>query len=288
MLRMNPGAPGIAGAGRAPVHSTAPLIDGLPRPLTAGYVTADAAPDAIAGKPAPDEIQDYVLERDGYRVRRAGLPDRRTKASMLIERMYSRRGYDTETASTLPRRPTRITLEASRGEELIGTLTLGLDSEEGLLADALYQSEMNGLRAMGRRLCELSRLAVDAQYCSKEVLASLFHLAYVYGRIIHKATDLVIEVNPRHAGFYKRMLGFRQIGQVQTCPRVNAPAVLLHLELAYVDAQIARHAGYRNSTERSLYPYFFASCESAPRARSGPRIATSNRDQAKLQQRGPA
>lgn len=254
---MNPSAPGIADAG----HATDPDIDGLPRPLTAGHVTAGAAPDAIAGKPAPEEIQDYELERRGYRVRRVGLPERRSKASMLIERMYSRRGYHTETACVLLHRPTRITLETSRGEELFGTLTLGLDSKEGLLADELYQSEMNGLRAMGRKLCEISRLAVDPQYGSKDVLASLFHLAYIYARIKHKATDVLIEVNPRHAGFYKRMLGFRQIGQVQTCSRVNAPAVLLHLELAYMDAQIARHAGSRNTTERSLYPYFFASCE---------------------------
>lgn len=255
---MNTGAAGIAGAGQAPVHFTDPHIDGLPRPLTAGHVTPGAAPCAIAGKPAPKEIQDYVLERNGYSVCRAGLPDRRSKASQLIERMYSRRGYHTETASALPHRPTRITLETSRGEELFGTLTLGLDSEEGLLADALYQPEMNSLRAMGRKLCEISRLAVDPQYGSKEVLASLFHLAYLYARIIHKATDVLVEVNPRHSGFYKRMLGFRQIGQVHTCPRVNAPAVLLHLELAYMDAQISRHGGARDTKERSLYPYFFS------------------------------
>ena len=254
-------ASGIARAGQPTALSTDLHIDGLPVSSASRPARAGAAPGAIAGKPAPEEILDYELERDGYRVRRAGLPDRRSKASQLIERMYSRRGYDTETASALPHCPTRITLETSRGEELFGTLTLGLDSEEGLLADALYPSEMNGLRAMGRKLCEISRLAVDPQYGSKEVFASLFHLAYIYVHIIHKATDVLIEVNPRHAGFYKRMLGFRQIGQVHTCPRVNAPAVLLHLELAYMGTQIAKHAGFRNTTERSLYPYFFANCE---------------------------
>jgi len=211
--------------------------------------------------PVSEQMQECMFERSGYKARLVASQDQRGKASMLIERMYAWRGYNTETASVLPRRPTRITLEASRGEELIGTLTLGLDSEEGLLADALYQPEMNGLRAMGRKLCELSRLAVNPQYGSKDVLASLFHLSYIYGRVIHKATDVVIEVNPRHAGFYKRMLGFCQIGQMHICPRVNAPAVLLHLELAYVDAQIAKHAGSHDTTERSLYPYFFSSCE---------------------------
>ena len=270
---MNPGAPGIAGAGQATVHSTDPHIDGLRRPLSAGHVTAGAAADAITIEPAPEAIQDYVFERRGYRVRRVGLPDRRSKASMLIERMYSRRGYQTETASVLPHRPTRITLETSKGEELFGTLTLGLDSEEGLLADALYQPEMNGLRATGRKLCEISRLAVDPQYGSKEVLASLFHLAYIYARIIHKATDVLVEVNPRHAGFYKRMLGFRQIGEVHTCPRVNAPAVLLHLELAYMDTQIRRHAGSHNTHEKSLYPYFFSMREKEAHANRIPLAA---------------
>ncbi|HEX7026824.1 MAG TPA: hypothetical protein VF268_06255 [Gammaproteobacteria bacterium] len=261
MQQINTGASGIPGTSQATVHPTDIRIDGLPRPVTAGHLALGAAQREIAAAPAPEAIPEYVLERDGYRVRRANHPDQRSKASMLIERMYARRGYHTETATALPHHPTRITLETSRGEQLFGTLTLGLDSEEGLLADALYRPEMNRLRAMGRKLCELSRLAVDPQYGSKEVLASLFHLAYIYARLLHKATDVLIEVNPRHAGFYKRMLGFRQIGQVHTCPRVNAPAVLLHLELAYMDAQIARHAGSRNTAERSLYPYFFASCE---------------------------
>ena len=159
----------------------------------------------------------------------------------------SRRGYHTKIASVLPHCPTRITLETSRGEKLFGTLTLGLDSKEGLLADALFQSEINGLRAMGRKLCEITSLAVDPQCESKDVLASLFHLAYIYGRILHKATDLLIEVNPRHARFYKRLLGFHQIGPVRTCPRVNAPAVLLHLVLAHMDTQIAKYGGCHNT-----------------------------------------
>jgi hypothetical protein len=227
-------------------------IEGLPLPLTTGHVTAGASPDPIARKPAPEENQDYELEHHGYRVRRVRLPERRRKASMLIQYMYSRRGYYTETACVLPHCLTRITLETSRGEELFGTLTLGLDSKEGLLADALSHSEVDVLRTMGRKLCEISSLAVDPRFGSKEVLGSLFHLAYIYGRVIHKATDVLIEVNPRHVKFYKRMLGFRQIGHVHTCPRVDAPAVLLHLELAYLETQIAKYAGYRSTAASSF------------------------------------
>jgi len=74
--------------------------------------------------------------------------------------------------------------------------------------------------------------------------------------MVHKATDAFIEVNPRHSRFYERMLGFRQLGEMRICPRVGAPAVLLHIDLGYMDAQIREHSGTLDSRERSLYPYF--------------------------------
>jgi hypothetical protein len=227
-----------------------------PRPLEAQRIAPREALCAVSEDPKSETAPDCLLERDGYSVRLANSPDQRSKASTLIQRMYSWRGYDTEAPATLP--PNRITLEASSGKHLFGTLTLGLDSEERLLADALYQDEANKFRAMGRRLCEISKLAIDPHYGSKEVLASLFHLAYIYVHIIHKATDVLIEVHPRHAAFYERRLGFRQGGDRRICSRVNAPAVLLHVELSYMDAQISKYGGSRDIRERSLYPYFFS------------------------------
>jgi hypothetical protein len=72
-------------------------------------------------------------------------------------------------------------------------------------------------------------------------------------------TDVVIEVNPRHVAFYKRMLGFKEFGPERLCSRVNAPAVLLRLELEYVDQQIELLGGKGDSAGgvRSLYPFFF-------------------------------
>ncbi|MDQ3186330.1 MAG: long-chain N-acyl amino acid synthase, partial [Pseudomonadota bacterium] len=124
-------------------------------------------------------------------------------------------------------------------------------------ADELYEEEINAFRIKNKKVCEVSKLAIDSKHGSKEVLASLFHLAYIYARTIHKASDAFIEVNPRHAGFYKRMLGFQPIGEVRTCQRVGAPAVLLHLELDYMNAQISSSAESRELKDKSLYPYFF-------------------------------
>lgn len=205
----------------------------------------------------PGKPRQYVLQGGGYSVRLADSSSRRSQASKLIDRRYAWRGYHTEAVAALPRKANCIMLEVSSGQRLFGTLTVRLDSEEGLLAHALYGREISALRAMGRKLCEMCKLAVDPQYGSKEVLASLFYLAYVYAHIIHQATDAIIEVNPRHAAFYQRKLGFRQIGDMRICPRVHAPAVLLRLEFDYVDAQISRHSGSRDAREKSLYAYLY-------------------------------
>jgi hypothetical protein len=209
----------------------------------------------------PPQVQECVLARGGYRVRLADSPGQRNEASMLIKSMYSWRGYATDGLELAQHSPNCITLEASAEQQLFGTLTLGLDSDDGLHADALYKQEIDVLRKKGLRVCEITKLAFDPKYSSKEALASLFHLAYIYARDIYDATDLLIEVNPRHASFYKRRLGFKQIGEMRTCPRVDAPAVLLRVALEYGAKQISKHAGSRDANEKSLYPYFFSETE---------------------------
>jgi hypothetical protein len=67
---------------------------------------------------------------------------------------------------------------------------------------------------------------------------------------------MFIEVNPRHVAFYKRMLNFSPAGDCKICPRVDAPAVLLHCEVDYMRQQVALHGGHRGGTKRSLYPFF--------------------------------
>jgi hypothetical protein len=68
-------------------------------------------------------------------------------------------------------------------------------------------------------------------------------------------------VNPRNVVFYKRMLEFREAGERKMCERVSAPAVLLHLNVAYVTEQIVRFGGTRDASQRSLYPFFFSPAE---------------------------
>jgi hypothetical protein len=198
-----------------------------------------------------------VVQEKNYKIRLAHSKNSFNSASMLVQRMYLQKGYE---IPGMQKMPDRITLSASQNGNMEGTITLGIDAGDGLLADENYKQEIDGLRAKGRKVCELTKFAVVQTRGSKRVLAGLFNVAYIFGRLMQKQTDVVIEVNPRHVNFYKRMLGFEEYGPERMCARVNAPSVLLRLELDYVDRQIERWGGKADEAkgEKSLYPYFFS------------------------------
>ena len=135
------------------------------------------------------------------------------------------------------------------------------------------------LQAEGRKLCEFTRLAVDESVRSQAILGAIFHVACIYVINLHRCTDVLIEVNPRHVRFYERMLGFRRVAEERLDPVVNAPAVLMRLDLAHCASEIARLGGQRRSRgrERSFYPYFFAPREAACDRRQAADPLTSSR-----------
>ncbi|MFC3471298.1 GNAT family N-acetyltransferase [Massilia oculi] len=179
---------------------------------------------------------------------------------MLINRMYAWRGYAGNHQPSSD--PNRITLTATDKGDVVGTLSIGIDSEVGLMADEIFKDELDAHRRRGAKLCEFTKFAFDPSVRSKTALANVFHLAVIYARDMHGCTDIVIEVNPRHRRFYERMLGFRKEGELKTNPRVDAPAYLLRVNLQYVTEQIAHFGGTwaadGETEERSFYPYFFS------------------------------
>lgn len=222
------------------------------------------------GTPAPTGHDGAIIERNGFAVHLAETPGHHRQARVLVDRMYAWRGYRRENTppavcdflqSAHARPPARTTLLACRGTQALGTLTLNIDNGGGLLADHLYRREIDTYRQGGKRVCELTGFAVDQRTGSKELLAALFHLLYIAGRRLYRVSDVFIEVNPRHVAFYRSQLGFRQAGESRMCERVEAPATLLHAGIDFIEAQIARLAGKRELSRRSLYPYFFTGPE---------------------------
>lgn len=172
-----------------------------------------------------------------YDIRLARTTAQHGAISSLVRRMYSWRGYSLQRSAYLPGDPNRMSLAVWQDKEALATLTIGRDSPAGLLADGLYAEELDGLRHPGRVVCEVTRLAVHPDFSCPDMLNALFHTALLYGKAAYRASDAVIEVNPRHVRFYKNRFGFRQIGKLRQCPRVDAPAVLLHQTLDSLKVQ---------------------------------------------------
>ncbi|MDD3352576.1 long-chain N-acyl amino acid synthase [Zoogloea sp.] len=221
--------------------------------------TAQGSRSPVAPDILPDDRLFASIQSSSYAIHCADPDNHGHAVRLLIERRYAWRGIHPGDCGLIESHPDCITLVASSEAEVFGTVTLRLDGEDGLLADTLYAHELRFLRQPGTRLCEITKLAVDTQHNPKEVLGALFHLIYIHARLIHGMTDAVIEVHPRHARFYKRMLGFTEAGREKACPRVKgAPAILLHLDLKHMDEQIALLGGCASSRARSLYAYFLS------------------------------
>jgi len=160
----------------------------------------------------------------------------------LVRKRYAWRGYRIEEFA----RPSRLEMRERAKSEItffaadppatLGTVTLRVDGPQGLLAEATHSKAVQRARVDGRRIGELTRLALAEDVDSRRVLASLFGIVYAVGRVIHGVTNVFSEVNPRHVAFYARTLGFVVAGEARCCERVHAPSVLLHLAVDKLEA----------------------------------------------------
>lgn len=225
---------------------------------------APALTSILAPGARPEQAEPHAVSRRLFTIRTADSRGHRSGASILVNRMYATRGYHAKSLRNEPDSH-RITLIAGEADLVMGTITIGFDSGDGLVSDELFRDEIDLFRTSGEQVCEFTTLAVDSVVKSKRVLASLFHVAYIIAHRINGIQSLVIEVNPRHVRFYEAMLGFEVAGPQRMNERVQAPAVLMRLSLAHAREQIARCGGRPDlaPVERSLYPYFFSPADEA-------------------------
>lgn len=197
------------------------------------------------------ERADAALKTQGnlpgaFRIRLARSRPASQNANVLVQRRYSSRGYD---IPGLKGDPYLFTFVAHNQGDVVGTLSIRLERRaedgkgHGLSADDLYGPELTALRASGANVCEFTRLAVDLKFGSKPILAGLFHTAYLLAYRLRGYDHAVIEVNPRHVSFYERALGFHCVGPERLNTRVNAPAVLLCVPFAEIEAALKVYAG---------------------------------------------
>lgn len=173
------------------------------------------------------------LRSAGLVIRRVASSHERHTTDQLVRRMYAWRGYHSEPLKASLNSPDRVTLAAWQDNELAATITLSRDNGAELLCETLYEDEIARLRAKKRQICEYSRLATDPEFSSPVLLNKFFREAYFFARSHFGASDAVVEVNPRHCRYYERAWGFRRLGPLRICPRVDAPAILLHRNLQH-------------------------------------------------------
>ena len=220
-----------------------------------------AKPHFLSRSTADATLTELPRERC-FKIRAAESLREKSWAHSLVERMYATRGYQTLTPAE-DEHWRKKTFLATDYDSAVGTLTIGLDSEDGLAVDQLFPFEVEKLRRSAGPLCEFTRLAMERRVSSPRVLAALFHVAHIYSHRVKAMGTILIEVNPRHVKYYETMLGFKVICAEAHNPRVNAPAVLLALNLADAQNQIERFRGRPElaSGERSAYPYCFSTLD---------------------------
>jgi hypothetical protein len=172
-------------------------------------------------------------------------------ASGLVAKMYRWKGYACgQDVDADPHLTSFVAMGG--GAEPLGTISVRYDSREGLRVDRLYLRQSQQLRRSGRRLCEMTKFAVDRQIGSRQFLARMFYAGFAHAYYIKGVDDLLIEVNPSHVGFYVRQLCFEQYGAERWNRHVNAPSVLLRLQLDHAAHLISRCSG-KPRKDGSLY-----------------------------------
>jgi hypothetical protein len=119
--------------------------------------------------------------------------------------------------------PEATVLVAYEGDQLVGTMTVTLDSPAGLPLDHDYPNELVALRQKGAKLVEYGSLAIVGR-CQKTGVSTLLSMAAVWlSRNVLAASDVVIGINPAAIAFYHGLYGFEPIGKERAHAELVAP-----------------------------------------------------------------
>ncbi len=130
--------------------------------------------------------------------------------------------------------PTTETFLAVRDGRAILTMSLIADGELGLPMQAVYGDVVERYHEQGIHCGEVSCLA-DRQDHLGDFFPVFFRLTrlMIQYAVRRRLDGLLVACHPRHARFYRRCLGFHQVGEERAYPTVrNNPAVALYLDFA--------------------------------------------------------
>jgi N-acyl amino acid synthase FeeM len=169
-------------------------------------------------------------------------------AFRLVHDQYVWRGFMTAAHRSGRRVNLRHALPSTRvfvaraGDRVIGTASVIQDSPLGLPMEEIFGAEIAMLRREGRRVAEISALAMDAdrRAYGLPALIRLLRLVLVYAVDLAGLDDLCMVVRPQHAAFYLRLSACRTMGEPRDYPKVHIEgAVALRVDLHEIRALIA-------------------------------------------------
>ena len=134
----------------------------------------------------------------------------------------------------------RMLVSYDANQQLVGTLSLVEDNALGLKLDHTYRKEVAELRSGGRRLSELTCLAIrqTSLRAATSIFFTMTRFLFQYA-IWRKLDDLLMAVHPRHLAFYKRFFHVDQFGPQRAYQDVQGhPAVACRVDLHQVTSQV--------------------------------------------------
>jgi hypothetical protein len=200
-------------------------------------------------------------ERDPITVKQATTREELEEAYCLVHESYIEAGYMDPHPSGLRVRifealPHTVTFIAQEQGKVIGTISLVLDSPLGLPMEESFGEELDGLRQQGRRIAEVSSLAVAKGCRNLGVFVRLCKYMTLYA--IHAGLDdLCIGISPEHAPFFQEVYLFEPLGDVRSYSSAKEDYVVaVRLDLPTLEQRI-RDAYADADADADLYRFVF-------------------------------
>lgn len=124
--------------------------------------------------------------------------------------------------------PSTIVFVALRGEQLVGTLSLVVDSSLGLPMEGIYPNEVAAVRRASRKMAEVGAQCVKKE-CRGTGVGFLLNKAMFQMAELLGVEDLVIAVHPKAEELYTATLCFERLGEEKAYPTLNQSALAVAL-----------------------------------------------------------
>ncbi|MBW2734633.1 MAG: hypothetical protein JRH20_19770, partial [Deltaproteobacteria bacterium] len=153
--------------------------------------------------------------------------------------------------------PESVVLVAKKGESVVGTMTVTLDSPAGLPLDKDYANGLGGLRGRREKLVEYGALAVLQPYQGSGVPTLMNMAAWWLAHNLLGATHVVIGVNPRAVSWYRATMGFTPFGSLREHADLEAPVVGMSHKSSSYQSFLQRHFPQQLSHGLCAHEHFF-------------------------------